>query len=172
MSTTMKKKWLSPWCNPVDRELAVSALAAYPTLEQAKEYMESQGYVNLSVAAMNTVLVNRREDVADRRKELAPQREGRLADNLLSIAERASETTNLAVEHCMKLLEAGKVQDPSKMARDLQQVTTQAVDKRLALQGRPTTIVEKRNVDELVRALESLGVAQQADVTVAAIAEG
>lgn len=165
----MAGKHLGGRKDDVGWELAITALAAYPTLQHAKEYMESQGYCDLSETAMNTVRLNCREQIADRRKELAPQREGRLADNLLSIAERASETTTLAVEHCMMLLESGKAHDPSKMARELQQVTTQAVDKRLALQGRPTQIVEKRNADELVRALESKGLAKWVDSTVAEI---
>lgn len=154
-------------------ELARTAIAAYPTLERAKEYMESQNY-NLSMPALETVQRNQVEKIAEIRKDLAPQREGRLADDLLSTAEEAQEVTRTAVSKARRLLEEGRVPDPARMARDLQQITTQAVDKRLALQGRPTQITEKRNVDELVRALESLGVAQQADVTVPAeqITEG
>jgi hypothetical protein len=40
------------------------------------------------------------------------------------------------------------------------QVASQAIEKRLAIQGRPTQIVEHRDVAEIVRALEALGVVE------------
>jgi hypothetical protein len=59
------------------------------------------------------------------------------------------------------LLNEGRIPDPSRVARDISQIRTQGIDKRLALQGRPTQIQANRSVDELVRALEGLGVAKQ-----------
>jgi hypothetical protein len=42
---------------------------------------------------------------------------------------------------------------------------TQATDKRLAVQGRPTQITEHRDVAEIVRRLQAIGVIEVIDST-------
>lgn len=97
------------------------------------------------------------------REEWGPRIEERLANDLLDNARLAAEVEREAIERSREMLRSGKVQEPSRMARDLSQVRTQAVDKRLALQGRPTQITEKREVKEIVRALQGMGVVEVID---------
>lgn len=146
-------------------EEVLTAIVAYPTLGMAKEFLQEHG-IRTDIAKLKAW---RDRKYADRyqakRKELAPKLEAMLADDMLSNARLASEVEKLAIEATAKILKSGKAQDPSRTARDLKQIQTQGIDKRLALEGRPTQIHESRNVDELVRALESLGVARQVEVS-------
>jgi hypothetical protein len=93
------------------------------------------------------------------REEWAGKIEAQLANNLLDNARLAAETERLAIEKTRESLENGSNRDPSKAARDLSQVKAQSVDKRLALQGRPTQITERRDLSEIVRALVGMKVA-------------
>jgi hypothetical protein len=94
------------------------------------------------------------------REEWAPKIEASLANNLLDNARLAAETERLAIEQARTELEEGRAKEPAKIARDLSQVRSQAIDKRLALQGRPTQITERRDVNEIVRALVGMKVVQ------------
>ena len=71
---------------------------------------------------------------------------------------------DLAIQRTEERLRRNIEADPSRVLRDLSQVRTQAIDKRLALEGRPTQIIEKRSPDEILAKLEALGVVRQVDV--------
>ena len=109
------------------------------------------------------------------REEWAPRIEASLANDLLGNARLAAETERLAIEAAREELIDGTAKEPSKIARDLSQVKAQSVDKRLALQGRPTDIKENRDISEIVRALVGMNVASiaapvdVADATAASI---
>jgi hypothetical protein len=146
-------------------EMVIDAMVAYPTLTMAKEFLKEHGY-DTDLKKLKSWRDNKFADrYQKRRKELGPKIEAMLADDMLGNARLASEVEKLAIEQTAKLLKQGKVQDPSRVARDLKQTQTQGIDKRLAMEGRPTQIHESRNVDELVRALEGMGVARQVEVT-------
>lgn len=152
--------------NDLGVDQALTAIIAYPTLEMAREYLKEHGYE----ADIKKLKAWRDVRFADRfqelRKEISPKIEAMLADDMLSNARLASEVEGIAIQHTKTMLEKGEVQDPSRVARDLSQVRSQAIDKRLALEGRPTKITETRNVEEVVRALEGLGVVKAVDATV------
>lgn len=152
----------------VAMELMYTALVAYPSLERASAFMAEQGYeISTSkLAVYRDGRVPGHDVYLERRKELAPRLEAILADDMLGQAQRATEVSNMAIEKTQQLLEEGKVNDPSRVARDLSQVAAQSVDKRLALQGRPTQVTANRSIDELTRALVGLGVAQVAELDV------
>ena len=142
----------------------LAALVVYPTVAQAKAFVEEQGY-KIDRRKMEAWRDRRfPERYREIRKELAPQLEAELAEDHLTNARLASMVVRSALGRTQDMLDEDKVVDPSRVARDVQQVGTQAIDKRLALQGRPTSIVEKRSTDEIVRQLEALGVARQVDV--------
>jgi hypothetical protein len=154
---------------PVDLEIVFGALIAYPKDEDAKAFIEEHGY-DISLAK---VQVYRRgsqmvespyfEPYQKRREQLAPRLEAKLADDMLSNAARITSVEAFCIEQVEEQLANGEVKDPARVARDLSQVRSQQIEKRLALQGRPTHIVEKRSVDELVKALEGKGLATQVD---------
>lgn len=97
------------------------------------------------------------------REAHAPRIEAQLANDLLSNARLAAETERLAIEAARTELLEGTAKEPAKIARDLSQVKAQSVDKRLALQGRPTQITERRDINEIVRALVGMNVARVAE---------
>lgn len=155
----------------VDMELLYAALIAYPKDLDACKFMAEHEY-DISEAKMD--VYRRRcsnpttplfEGFQKRREQLAPRLEAKLADDMLANAMRATNAEAFCIERIEEMLEEGRVQDPSRVARDLSQIRTQAVDKRLALQGRPTQITEHRDVSELVNALVGMKVAEVVDST-------
>jgi siroheme synthase (precorrin-2 oxidase/ferrochelatase) len=130
------------------------------TLDDAVEVLKEQGIQ--TTTGVLEVWRDRepaiRERYQQRRQELAPQLEGKFANDLLDNGRRGTLAVRLAVEETIKRLEDGTVADPSKAARDISQVVAQSVDKRLAIQGWPTQIVEHRDVNEILRQLVALGV--------------
>ena len=150
--------------NPVTYNEALVAIATFPTIEEAKAYLEADGFRVTSVAALETIKRNKGEEIEKVRAQLAPKLEGALINDLGDEARRATAIIELALQRTEERLRTNIVSDPSRVARDLSQLRTQAVDKKLALEGRPTSISEVRNVDEVVRALESLGVARVVEV--------
>jgi hypothetical protein len=153
--------------NDLDIEKAFTAMIATPSLDDAIEVLKEQGFTT-TPAALEQLRSSplRRDRYEQRRTELAPLLESMFANDLLDTAMLAQRVETLAIHKTRELLEAGRISDPSKVARDLSQVATQAVDKRLAIQGRPTTIVEHRDVNEILRQLEAMKVVQVIEGTV------
>lgn len=71
-----------------------------------------------------------------------------------------SELERLALEKTREALENDEVKDPARTMRDIVHAKGQNIDKLRVMTGRPTDITEHRSLDELVRALSSLGIAQ------------
>lgn len=142
---------------------ALLAVVGNPTYESASETLDQEGLqvsaVTLRRWAKDTHVVQ----FEKLREEWAPKIEAQLANNLLDNARLAAETERLAIERAHDELTRGVAREPAKIARDLSQVKSQSVDKRLALQGRPTQITERRDVNEIVRALVGMKVVQVAE---------
>jgi hypothetical protein len=159
-------KNLTRW-NPVDESLAISMMAAYPDIQEAKEHLEQDhGYEELSEANLKQIKGHKAADLEEARRELAPLHESKLTNDMLDEARKATSIIDLAIRNTQRLLERDVISDPAKAARDLGQLRTQSIDKRLALEGRPTAIIEKRSAEEILSKLEALGVAKRVDVTV------
>lgn len=162
---------------PVDMELIYAALITYPDDNEAMNFMLENGYevsaAKMAVFRRGTTMPTSPyfEPYLKRREQLAPRLEAKLAEDLLQEAGSATEAIAFAVEQTYERLAKGEIADPARAARDLSQIRTQAVDKRLALQGRPTQISEHRSPDEIVRALEGMGVVKKVDAEGTAIEE-
>lgn len=157
--------------NDLDLEKAFTAMILTDSLAGAIEVLKEQGFTTTE-PALEQLRSNhhQRDRYEARRNELAPVLEGMHANDLLDTARLATTVSNIAIAKTRELLEDGKIRDPavaSKVARDLSQVSTQSIDKRLAVQGRPTHITEHRDLTEIVRALASLapGAVQFIDTT-------
>ena len=148
-----------------DIEQALAAVAFYATLEEAVEYLASKGYQT------NVALLKRWRDVeyVDRYAEvraLAVQElEEKFVGDLMDGARLADMVSNLAVARALEQLQNGHCKEPARVARDLQQVSSQKVEKAMSLSGRPTQIVEHRSFAEITNALVALGVARYVDST-------
>lgn len=159
--------------NDVDSSSAVSALALCPTIREAKIQLEQLGYAEKAVSERRLEVMkgNKGEEIEKLRREYAPQLEATLTGDMLDEARYATEVISLAIRRTEERLKANIVSDPAKVARDLSQIRSQGIEKKLALEGRPTSISESRNTDEVIRALEGLGVAKQVTVESTAVEE-
>jgi hypothetical protein len=162
----------------VGLELTYTALVAFPDLEDSRKFLLENGY-DVSVEKLRVLKTMKGripgkpgEDMyVQKRKELAPTLEKIHADDLLDQARECSAIVDLALTRTREKLEAGEVADPSRVARDLSQVQTQAIDKRMLLEDRPTEIRAVHTTDELIVKLEGLKVLERVDAEATAIEE-
>lgn len=89
----------------------------------------------------------------DLQEKLAPDLEMTLANSLLERAQKAIDAQELAIDRAVERLESGEDEDPSRTAANFARVAQTNIDKRLALQGRPSRITEVRDPWEVLRAL-------------------
>ena len=146
-------------------------MAVCPSLDQAVVYLRDYHDKTTTPAVLEGFRRARPEQYETVRRQLAPRLEQELADGLLDNARLAAAATGLAIERSTQLLESGKCVDPSRVARDLADVQAKSIDKRLALEGRPSQVVETRNASEIIRALEGMKVVKSVDVSPAQIEE-
>lgn len=90
------------------------------------------------------------EELNDKYKE---QLETQLASQYRYAARRAVDVQLLALEKAHDRLTDGKDQDPSRTAANAATVADKMTGKLLALTGRPTSIREDRNLEEILRGL-------------------
>lgn len=150
-------------------ELAVSALAANEgDLAATRTDMRNAGY-EISEAGLATIVNSKSTQIVEARQQMAPELERLLTADLLDESTRLTTVIGMAVQRTEERLVANTIADPAKVARDLSQIRSQAIEKKLSLEGRPEKITESRSPEEIVRALEGLGVARQ--VTIESTAE-
>lgn len=87
------------------------------------------------------------------REKFSEQLEARLANEYRENARLALEAERLATLKAIDKLEAGKDQDPGRTAANMATVADKNTGKLLALTGRPTSIREDRNLEEILRGL-------------------
>jgi hypothetical protein len=150
--------------NEMDRELALTAIAAYPDTTEASEFLQAEHELIASPRKLEVFAQYQSQSLQEVRQRLAPVKEAKLRHDLQDTAGMATAVTQAAIQRTGELLEEGRIQDPAKAARDMSQVMTQSVDKRALLEGKPTQIVQKRSTEEILRALESKGVVQRPEI--------
>jgi hypothetical protein len=154
----------------IGNEQAIVALALSPKISDAMAYMKSAGY-QITEIQLENIKRNKAAEVEKVRKQYAPQLEAKLTGDMLDEARYATEVINLAIQRTEERLKANLVIDPARVARDLSQIRSQGIEKKLALEGRPTSITENRTPDEIVRALVGMGVAKEITVESTAVEE-
>jgi len=92
------------------------------------------------------------------REQWGSLRERAIANDMRDVAAAAVDAQMLAVERAKERLEADRDSEPARTAAALAKVGQVSVDKLLSLTGRPTTITENRNVNEILRSLVAKGV--------------
>lgn len=97
------------------------------------------------------------------RRELAPKIETELTHDMLENARKITIAERIAIEKAQVKLENDEDNDPARVGRDLSQMRSQGLEKRALMEGKPTQITASRSPDEIVRALEALGVAKKVD---------
>ena len=86
-----------------------------------------------------------------------------LANDMRDAARESLDVQRLAVQRARERLDSGRDDDPAKSAASLARVAQSNTDKLLSLTGRPTQIVENRNINEILRSLVAKGVLNVAD---------
>ena len=142
--------------NEVEMNLLFTAIAMYPTLGQSSNYLKAEQNLSCSTDKMEVLLRRFPEWAQEVATRVRPLREGKLVNEMLDSAEMASSVERLAIQTTEQFLEEGKIQDPSRVARDLADVKAKNIERGLALQGRPTAITENRDAAEILRALAAL----------------
>jgi hypothetical protein len=151
--------------NPVQIELALMALAASPTAKDAVAYLKAEHDIVCVESKLTGLARYHTEQYEELRQRIAPLKEKQLANNLLDNALYASDVTAQAIGQLQERIKYVKTDQLSRVARDLADVQAKAVDKRLALEGRPTVITETRSAPEIIRALESMRVVKPVEIT-------
>lgn len=107
-------------------------------------------------------LVDWRHRYAERYLELheqhAPDIERALTAEVREIALDAFNATRIGISQTREKLEAGELKDPAGATRNLATTGAIAADKLLALTGRPTSITEHRNPDDVLAKLQDRGI--------------
>jgi uncharacterized protein YeaO (DUF488 family) len=92
------------------------------------------------------------------REKYTDQMEASLAHDFRDAARQAVELQLLAIQKAKDKLHTDN--DPSRTAANAATVADKMTGKLLAITGRPTSIREDRNVDQLLRSLTAMGVLQ------------
>jgi hypothetical protein len=159
-------------------DLIYASLVAHPEDEDAISFMAEHGY-EVSKAKMAvfrrgcTELVTSPyfEPYQRRRAELAPLLESRITGDLGEVQQKGTTAVLFCIDLAQRRLEMGESKDPTREARDLMQVVAQATDKKLAMEGRPTSVSVSRTPEEIIRSLEAKGLVSRTDVESTAIEE-
>lgn len=150
-----------------------AAIAVTKSLPEACLLLEEQHNLSCSPAKME-VYKRRFPEIEQKvREKIEPQLEHKLASACLDTAMLASEVEQLAIRLTYQFLEEGRIADPAKAAREISEVASKNIDRRLTLQGRPTQIHENRRPEEILRRLEKMGVLKvDAEATAVELPEG
>jgi hypothetical protein len=144
--------------NELDIELALVTMALLADDEAAAVQLKEHHGITTTAARLAVVRRRFAEQFQKAREGVAVQQERALISDLGDNAKLAGVAVQLAVKRTLELLAAGKCTDPSKVARDLADVQAKAIDKSRLLQEKPTVIVAKPKMSEIISGLEALGV--------------
>lgn len=152
--------------NDADIEKGLMALAGAQTPKEAVEFLKSEYAITTKEDHLLALARFRPERYAELRERIAPLKEKTLIHNLQGNALYASEVTRIGMEQLMEMMEAGKIEPQylSRVARDVADVQAKSIDKMLALEGRPTGIVEHRTPGQIISALERMKVLKTVQV--------
>ena len=97
---------------------------------------------------------------AEMREKYAEQMETELVHEYRDVARQAVEVQRKALDRAMYELSCNNDRDPARTAANAARVAQSMTDKMLALSGRPTSIREDRNLQEIMRSLVAKGILQ------------
>lgn len=104
---------------------------------------------------------DRGEQLRELKDKYADELEANLIERTRAVAYAAAEAEQMAIQQTLVKLQNGTISDPHRAARDMADVRSKATDKLLSLTGRPTKITEHRDVGDIMRKLQRLGVVEQ-----------
>jgi hypothetical protein len=156
--------------NELDMQITLTAMATYPTLDEASDFLNEVHRLQCSPEKMRVLEKRFPKELAEARKRAAPILEAKAAADMLDTASMALHVQQIAIAATRTALAEGHVKDPAKVARDLADVGAKAIDKRQLLEARPTVITQDKTPEEIIKRLETLGVfKKEADAETTAV---
>jgi hypothetical protein len=122
---------------PAGAHLAVSFMAVYPDFDRVKAALAEHGY-EASEACLLSLKYTHAKELAKAQEDLGGLQEHLLKSQHRSNGLQAAEAVQWTVERVRGYVETHKDADVARIARDLQQISTQATDKYSLLDGKPT----------------------------------
>ena len=120
---------------------------------------EASRATGIAVEVIRRYRENHPDEYADAQRELAPQIEKAVVAEMHGFIVEAGRVKRKALEQIDEALDAGTLapRDLAATLRNIAQSEATAIDKSLALSGRPSQVVEHRSASELLQKLERLG---------------
>lgn len=136
-------------------EDGLTALIAYDgSAYPAVRYLKQQGKRAPSPPTLKQwSQTTHRQRYEELREQFAAQREAQVANDWLDVSSAALQHVQTALEKEAKRLETGKEEDPARAAANMAKIAALGVEKRLTLQGRPTSIKETRTPEQVMAGL-------------------
>jgi hypothetical protein len=154
----------------VKLDRAMAAIAATKSYAEAKDLLATQD-IQTTEGVLESMARRYSNELREARQALAPRIEQDLNLALLNEAERATRLISMFLDVAEQKLQQGNYADPARAARDISQIRSQGLEKRLAQEGRPTQIIEKRSPEEIRRRLIALGALPRDEVIDAEVIE-
>lgn len=121
--------------------------------------LKAEGRLSVSGAVLSEwARYTHAPEYAELRDKYADQMEAQLIAEYRDVARQAVEVERAALDKALILVQNGTDRDPARTASHAARVAQTMTDKMLSLSGRPTSIREDRNVEQILRSLVGRGV--------------
>ena len=133
-------------------ERGLTALACYGDSNKASQVC---GIPPSTLRQWRLTYAERYEQI---RKTRAAEIDRRLTDEYAEIALEATEVVRAGLAKTREQIEDGSIKDASTAARNAGVIIGIATEKRMLMQGKPTSITEHRNGEDVLRSLAAMGI--------------
>lgn len=142
---------------PHDVERGLTALAITGNSLKAAEMT---GYSDRTIREWHNKHAARFQAIEAKRAHLIDQA---CIEEFRAIVLEGARATKSAIAAAHQDINNGNTRDPAATARNLATASAIAADKIAIMEGRPTSIVEHRSADDIIKRLEALGVVVDAE---------
>jgi hypothetical protein len=140
--------------NDVDVEICLHTIALYPDLEEAAAHLKQFHGLTTTPTQLGNLRHQFPEEFQRARESMSQRQERMLISDLGDEAAQATGIIAEGLKQVQRRLEAGTVQEPWRVVRDIADARSKAIDKSRLLQDKPTVIVDKASTNERWRLLE------------------
>lgn len=151
----------NPYTEAEITESLMRLIAWAGNCKKAHDSLKAEGkaapHPNTLANWMNETHAARYDELREKYQE---QLEARMIHEFRDVARAAVEVQRLGLEKAQHMLLSNDDRDPSRTAANAARVAQSMTDKMLSLSGRPTSIREDRNAEEIIRSLAAKGIIQ------------
>jgi hypothetical protein len=146
----------------VDVELCPHTIALYADPEEASTHLEAFHGLTVTPVQLGNLRHQFPEEFQKATDNMAGRHERALISDLGNEAALATRIIEEGLKQVQRRLEAGTVQEPWRVVRDIADARSKAIDKSRLLQDKPTVIVDKTSTNERWRLLQAAIRAEEA----------